>query len=246
MARVVAFGATSALASAFSRALLARGEAAFLLVGRDDDRLRIVADDLRVRGATHVEAVTLPAARSDPWDSVRNAVDRFAPVDIVLVAQGLLPEQQRLEAGNADLLAATIEANLESVMRASLLAAQVLETQRRGTLVIVGSIAGDRGRRSNYVYGSMKAAVAVFAEGLRLRIADAGVRVLLVKPGAFRSPMTSGLKPGLLWSEPTDVATAIVKAIERRRRTIYVPSVLRVASIVLRRLPDALLRRLEV
>jgi short-subunit dehydrogenase len=244
--RIVLFGATSALAVAFARAFIAREETALLLAGRDVDRLAATAEDLRVRGAAHVETLVTPGPAADYARVVRAALDRFAPIDVVLVAQGLLPDQRRLDAADLGLLAQTLDANVESMMRASLVAAQALEAQRGGALVVVGSVAGDRSRRANYVYGAAKAAIAAFADGLRLRLCAVGVHVLLVKPGPFRSPMTAGLTPTPLWSEPGAVAEAIVKALARRRRTVYAPAIWRAGALVLRALPDAMLRRLTI
>jgi short-subunit dehydrogenase len=244
--RIVLFGATSALAVAFARACIAREETALLLAGRDADHLAATAEDLRVRGASRVETLVAPGDAAEYGRAVQAALERFAPIDVVLVAQGMLPDQRRLDAADLGLLAQALDANVESMMRASLVAAKALEAQLGGALVIIGSVAGDRSRRANYVYGAAKAAIAAFADGLRLRLATAGVHVLLVKPGPFRSPMTARLTPGPLWSEPGDVADAIVKALTRRRRTVYVPAIWRAGSLVLRALPDAVLRRLTI
>lgn len=244
--RIVVFGATSALGSAIARKYVAKDDASFLLVGRSSERLRSVAADLQIRGATQVQTLTASSGGNDYPTAVHSALAGFAPIDVVFITQGLLPSQEQLEAGDFELLRETIEANIQSVMQAGLLAANTLEAQRNGVLVIIGSVAGDRARRSNYVYGAAKSATAAFAEGLRLRLAGANVHVLLVKPGPFTSPMTAGLRPGPFWSEPAEVADLVVKAIDKRVATLYAPSAWRIVTAVLRLLPAAVLRRLAL
>jgi short-subunit dehydrogenase len=242
--RVAVFGATSAIAQALARLYAAEG-ASFFLVGRNADRLDAVAADLRVRGAASV--ATSVADLSDTRSHavlVAQAVE--TPIDVAVVAHGTLPDQEACTR-DADLALAEIHGNF--VGHASLLThlANALEAQGRGSLAVIGSVAGDRGRRTNYVYGSAKAGLAAFTEGLRHRLGPRGVNVLLVKPGLVDSPMTAHMpKQGVLWSTPERVARDVRTGIERGRAVVYAPWYWRGIMYVIRSMPDALFRRLSI
>jgi short-subunit dehydrogenase len=225
MKNIVIFGATAAIAQACARRWAERGER-LLLVARDEARLGEIAADLRVRGGRD-EAV--PCFVMDATDTARIAeliafVQTRAPtIDAVLIAHGTLPEQAQCEASPAE----TIDAiNVNGVSTVALLAAfaQLLAQQKRGTLAVIGSPAGDRGRASNYTYGAAKALVQTFAAGLQHRLWRSGVAVVIVKPGFTDTPMTAGIdKKGPLWATPARVARDIVAAIDDGRREVYSP-----------------------
>lgn len=240
--RIAIFGATSAIAEAFARRFAAEG-ARFYLVGRHPERLQAVAADLRVRGA--VEAVTVSAdfATADCRALCADAASRLERIDVAMVAHGQLPDQSACEA-DAALLHETFAVNLESHAQLLLGLAAILERQGSGTLVAIGSAAGDRGKKSNYIYGSAKAAIAVLQQGLMARLKDSGVHVLLVKPGFVDTPMTAHFKKGLLWIGPDRAAAAIAAAIASRQSTIYVPFFWRFIMLGLRALPDRVFVRL--
>jgi short-subunit dehydrogenase len=118
---------------------------------------------------------------------------------------------------------------------------------RTGTLAVISSVAGDRGRASNYVYGSAKAAVSAFCEGLRMRLFHTGVHVLTIKPGPVATPMTAGMKmPAIIVATPEKVARDIVRAVRRKAATLYTPWFWRPIMFVIRALPAAVLRRLPL
>lgn len=242
--RVAIFGATSAMAQATARLLAGRGAALFL-VGRDPEKLQAVADDLRVRGAT------VHAARADLDDTARHgalldeAAAALGRIEVVLVAQGVLATSDAAEAD----LAVAERLLVTNFLAPALLceaAALRLAAQGTGTLVAIGSVAGDRGRQSNYAYGGAKGGLAIFLEGLRNRMFHRGVHVVTVKPGFVDSPMTAHVKKNALFAPPAAVARAILRAVERRRDVVYVPGFWRLIMLVIRHLPERVFKRMRM
>lgn len=244
---VLVFGATSAIGAAVAREIARRYDAAFYLVARDAPRLSELAADLEVRGASrsHTFAADLRDAAAYAT-LVEQAVAALGEVDVALFMQGVLPDQAACEGGDRAAFEECIAVNLSSVMALALLVARHFERAGRGTLVLMGSAAGDRGRRGNYLYGAGKAALAAFASGLRARLAPGGAHVLLVKPGLVDTPMTARFTKGPLWAQPDRVARAIVAAIEARRGVVYVPWFWRPIMLVIRALPWPIFRRLSI
>lgn len=235
--KVVVIGATSAIAQEVAKLYAASG-ASLVLVGRNEAKVLAVASDLRVRGAEDVQTVIEDLARIDRHPAVAEAA---GAADVVLVAHGSLPDQRALDADPAA-QAAAFELNATSVISIVAHFASILERERRGAICVIGSVAGDRGRRSNYVYGAAKAAIAAYCEGLRARLAPADVAVVLVKPGWVDTPMTAGMRKNPLFALPEQVARDIVKAIASRKATIYTPGFWRVISLVVRMLPARMVR----
>lgn len=240
---IAIFGATSAIAQAFARALAPEG-ARFYLAGRSRERVEAVAADLRARGATRVDTGVadfgdLDAARA----CCREAQAALGTVDIALVAHGSNFDQAVAER-EGPALEQALAVNLTSHLVILLALGAILEAQRHGTLVAIGSAAGDRGKERNYLYGATKAAIAVFQQGMMGRLARAGAHALLVKPGFVDTPMTAQFRKGPLWITPERAAASIVAAIRARKTTVYVPWYWRFIMLALRALPDRLFIRL--
>lgn len=227
--RVVIIGATSAIAQEFAK--LYPGHE-LLLVARDAAKLDAVAKNLVV---FRIEPQTLVADLADRSHDEAIVKAAGSP-DIVLIAHGSLPDQRNVER-DIDTQCAEFDLNATSVIALSAHFANVLEQQRRGTLAVIGSVAGDRGRRSNYIYGAAKAAVHAFCEGLRGRLAEAGAHVVLIKPGWVDTPMTAGMKKNPLFASPQRVAKDIVRAIESHRGIAYTPGYWRWIALVVKMLP---------
>jgi decaprenylphospho-beta-D-erythro-pentofuranosid-2-ulose 2-reductase len=163
----------------------------------------------------------------------------------VLIAHGTLPDQQACEA-SYDVTRREMEVNALSVISMLTYLANHFEKQGHGSLAIISSVAGDRGRQSNYVYGSAKAAVTVFLGGLRNRLHGAGVHVLTIKPGFVDTPMTSEFPKGPLWASPEKVAKGIHKAILKRRDVVYLPGFWRMVMRIIREIPEPVFKRLKL
>lgn len=247
MKNIVIIGATSAIAEHCARQWVAQGAATLTLVARDKTRCEPVAQDLRVRSpASHISVVEADFHDSGAIAALATGLAQQGRIDIVLVAHGSLPDQAACQ----DSLAATrcaLEINaLSPVLFAEAFAAR-LAAQDHGTLAIIGSVAGDRGRRSNYVYGAAKGLVTRYAQGLQHRFAGTGVRVVLIKPGPTDTPMTASLKSQGAPLAPVDeVAAGIVKAIERGQAVAYVPGKWRVIMLVIMHLPTVIFNKMNI
>jgi len=245
---VIVCGATSAVAFALCRRLAARGWRLHLL-GRDRKRLEEMIADLRVRGATTVSCGLFDAAdiQAIP-SSFQAAVAAVAePIDGVIVCHGLLADEAD-KLPTPESIKRTIDVNFTSAAIVLSLAAQQLVDRRAGFLVAISSVAGDRGRQSNFCYGSAKAGLTAWLSGLRNRLQPTGVRVLTIKPGIIDSPMTNGrdVGPKALITSPETVATAVEQAILHGRDVVYTPWFWRPIMAVIRWIPERVFKRLRL
>ena len=245
--RVLIVGATSAIAQEAARIWSARGDD-LLLVARDPAKLASVAEDLRARGGGRgrVETMLLDATELDRHAPlVDQAWRTWDGLDVALVAHGTLPDQAAAE---RDWSVAHHHLQTNFVSVASLLThlAPRFEAQRSGVVAIISSVAGDRGRASNFVYGAAKAATTTWASGLRGRLRAANVHVLTIKPGFVATPMTAHLRRNALFADPRTVARGIVRAIDRRKDVVYLPWAWRPAMALVRALPERIFKRLRV
>jgi len=219
--RVLVLGATSSLAIATMRRLA--GNTRFMLVARNPDRLTAVAQDLLTRGALAAETwvMDLDNTSAHP-EMLAAAAERLGRIDLALIAHGVLGDQRAAEA-DFEIAAAILHTNFTSTVSLLTWLGNYFQAQRGGTLAVISSVAGDRGRKSNYVYGASKGALNIFLEGLRNRIDRDGVQVLTIKPGFVATPMTAHVPQNALFASPDQVAHGILRAIERRRDVVYVP-----------------------
>ncbi len=242
---VLALGATSAIGEATLRLLAERG-ARFYLVARNQEKLNAVAADLQTRGATgvatHVMDLDDTAAHAA---MLAAAAQSLGTIDLALLAHGVLGTQEDTEASYAA-AEAVLRTNFLSPVSLITWLANYFESTKQGTLAVISSVAGDRGRRSNYVYGASKGALNVFLEGVRARLDRVGVQVLTIKPGFVATPMTAHLPQGPLFAKPSQVAQGIVKAIEKRRDVVYLPGFWRVIMLIIRLIPGRIFKKLNV
>jgi decaprenylphospho-beta-D-erythro-pentofuranosid-2-ulose 2-reductase len=248
LGRVLVFGATSAIAQAVLRQLVAGGASVYC-VGRNPARLEAVLADLRTRATADqiVGGATADLTMLDRHQALLHEAERsLGELDAVLIAHGTLPDQGACET-SADRAVTAIEENGTSVISLLTIAAGYFAPRGRGVIAAISSVAGDRGRRSNYVYGASKGLVSIFMQGLRHRLASRGVHVVTVKPGFVDTPMTAAIAPkGFLWSAPEAVARDIVRAMERGRAEVYTPWFWYWIMLVLRHVPEPLFRRLPL
>lgn len=245
MDRLLIVGASSAIAEAACRIWAARG-ARFVLAGRSLERLEAVASRLETAGAR--AALPLVCNVADPGGMaglVAQAVDRLGALDAVLVAHGSLTDQVLAQHDPA-YLAREITVNLTSTAIVVEAAAGYFERSGHGTIAVLGSVAGDRGKRRNYAYGMTKAALDAQMAGLRNRFAGTRVRAVLVKPGPVDTPMTASHVKNRLFSSAARVGRDVVHAVESGRGVAYSPGWWRWVMAVLRSLPDSVFVRTDL
>jgi decaprenylphospho-beta-D-erythro-pentofuranosid-2-ulose 2-reductase len=246
MRKILIIGATSAIAEATARLFAARGDALFL-VARNAEHLRTVVADLNIRGAARTDNATLDVTDFAAFEAVVDQADRhLGGIDVALIAHGTLSDQAQCEQ-SADAMRREFDVNAISTIALLTSLANRMGARRGGTLAVISSVAGDRGRQSNYVYGAAKAAVSTFLGGLRQRLAKSDVTVLTIKPGFVDTPMTAGIaNKGALWAQPDRIAAGIIKAIDGRRNIVYLPWFWRWIMLVIRHIPEPLFKRLKL
>ena len=241
---VLVLGGTSEIARAILRPLIARRTRRVVLAGRDEAALEAAAGELRSLGAPDVTTVG--------WDATddtghRAAVDKaFAggDIDLVVVAAGVLGDQERDE-HDPEATARLIAANFAGPAAAGLVVAERLRQQGHGTIVVLSSVAAERARRANFIYGSSKAGLDAFYQGLGDSLADTAVRVIVVRPGFVHTRMTAGRPPAPMSTTPEAVAAAVVRALEKGPHTVWVPAQLQAVMAGMRHLPRPVFRRLR-
>jgi short-subunit dehydrogenase len=220
--KILIIGVTSAMAETTARIWAQRGDMLFL-VARNQERLNVIAKDLKTRGCSQVHSYCMDANNYDHHIPMLDAAfGILKTIDIVLIAYGTLSNQKECEC-SVELAMQEIKTNALSVIALMTHLANRFEKQGSGTIAVISSVAGDRGRASNYVYGSAKAMVTVFTSGLRQRLHKSGVSVLTIKPGFVDTPMTANLKKGFLWAKPEAVSISIDKACQKEKGEVYIP-----------------------
>ncbi len=243
--RVLALGATSAIAEA-TLVLLAESGAHFFLVARDPQKLTAVRDNLLLRGAASatIFVADLNDTAAHPA-MLEQSVQALGKIDLALLAFGVLGDQQEAQADYAA-AEAILKTNFLSSVSLITWLANYFETSRQGVLAVISSVAGDRGRKSNYVYGASKGGLNIFLDGVRNRIDRAGVHVLTIKPGFVASPMTAHLPRNGLFAQPSQVAKHILRAIEKRRDVVYAPPFWALIMLAVRNIPQRIFKKMNM
>jgi decaprenylphospho-beta-D-erythro-pentofuranosid-2-ulose 2-reductase len=245
MHNMLIIGATSAMAKEVAR-LWAQRAGGLYLLARSEPALAVLAADLKVRGAQAVHYAPFEANDFAAHAAyIDLAFNRCGKIDVVLVCHGTLPDQTACERSASTTLDA-LSTNGVSVLSLLTHIANRLETQGNGTIAVISSVAGDRGRQSNYVYGAAKAMVSVFLQGLRNRLFHRGISVLDIRPGFVDTPMTAQFGKSALWAQPADVAADILKAIDKQRDVIYTPWFWRWIMALIRAVPESIFKRLKL
>ncbi|BCN93922.1 short-chain dehydrogenase [Thiomicrorhabdus immobilis] len=242
---ILIIGATSAIAKATLRMYAEQNHNLFL-VARNEALLHTIAEDAKIRGAHQVEYQACDLADLHSHPSLLETITATYPkLDIVLIAHGTLPNQQACQASVETTLQ---EININALSTISLLTllANQFEKQQDGTIAVITSVAGDRGRQSNYVYGAAKGMVSTFLQGLRNRLNDSNVQVLDIKPGFVDTPMTADFKKGALWAQPEQIAKSILKAIDNQRNTLYTPWFWWGIMLIIRTIPECIFKKLKL
>jgi short-subunit dehydrogenase len=243
--KVLIIGATSAIAHEAAKGFAAQG-AELLLVGRNAERLAANQQDLKVHGATRVETDALDLSDvSRHLALIDRAVQTLGEIDYALIAHGTLPDQKQI-ANDVNATLAEFATNGSSFISLMTLLATYFESRRRGTLAVISSPAGERGRGSNYLYGAARAAVTAYASGLRNRLGKLGVQVITIKPGFVDTPMTASMKKNFLFASAKTVGTRIHAAMLKGEDVVWTPPVWMLIMLIIRNIPERVFKKLSL
>lgn len=246
--RILIVGGTSAIAEHCARLWLKQQPCEIILLGRDQDKLQRVANDLRVRTPqANIQLQTVDFLNAAAIQDCINTINQQGAIDIALIAHGNLPDQDQCQ---NDLIQCqqAIEINAVSpVLFTEIIAKHMIE-RNHGKLAVIGSVAGDRGRKSNYVYGASKALIDKYLQGLQHRLALTGshVTATLIKPGPTATPMTAGISGKGKLASPEQVAHDIVQGIDKGKLTVYTPGKWAIIMMIIRNLPFFLFRKMDI
>ena len=245
MKKILIIGATSAIAQEIAKQYSIE-KSELILVGRRQDFLDIIAQDLQVRGASKVSVF---AQDLNDFSLHHQLIEKIwglaKKVDVVLLAHGVLGNQDKAEADQGELLSIL---NSNFMSHASLLneVAAKMKQQKSGTIAVISSVAGDRGKQSNYIYGAAQSAKSTYADGLRNRLFPYGVNVITFKLGFVDTPMTKEFKKGALWASPSGIAKGIVKSIEHGKNIVYLPFFWRYIMMIIKNIPEGIFKKLKM
>jgi decaprenylphospho-beta-D-erythro-pentofuranosid-2-ulose 2-reductase len=242
---VLVLGGTSEIGVATAGALVRGRTRRVLLAARNPARSEPAAAELRTAGAARVETVGFDADDHASHERFADDVfDSHGDIDLVLVTFGVLGDQERA-AADATAATAIVRTNFLGAVSATIPVVRRMREQGHGTIVALSSVAGERVRKSNFVYGSSKAGFDGFFQGLGDSLQGSGVDVMVVRPGFVRTKMTAGLDAPPLSTTPEAVAEAIVGGLARGSQTVWVPGSLRAVMAIVRHLPRPVFRRLD-
>lgn len=245
--RIVIIGATSTIAMHCARLWIEKEPVILTLVSRDKGKTERMAADLKVRNSqTVIEIIEAQFLDALAIKSLIDSIVVAGPVDLVLIAHGSLPNQLECQ---QDLTACSNALAINALSPVLFAEAFIghMEAANKGTLVIIGSVAGERGRKSNYIYGAAKGLITRYAQGLQHRLAKTQVKVVLIKPGPTNTPMTAHLKQQIkTMAEPEDVAKLIIKGIDKKQSVVYAPTKWALIMMVIRHLPSFIFNRINI
>jgi decaprenylphospho-beta-D-erythro-pentofuranosid-2-ulose 2-reductase len=245
MKRVVIIGATSAIATETARNFAADGSALFL-IARNQEKLAGLAADLQVRGASAVNTATFNASDLPYHEQLmESAVRSLGEIDAALIAHGDLPDQKKCQA-SWQATEDALRTNLASPIAFLTWLGNYFEARKQGNITVISSVAGDRGRQSNYVYGAAKGALSTFLQGLRNRLAPLGVSVTTIKPGFVDTPMTQHIPKGPLFASAETVGTRVYKAMKRGESVVYAPFFWRFIMLIIQHIPECIFKKLKL
>lgn len=240
----IILGATSTIARAFARLVAARGDN-LLLAGRDMEELQHIAADCSFRGSPSAEAFAFDARDPTTFASIIERAEATEGTVNAAVFVGSMPEQAEIDKDPA-LVDGTIVDSFTGPARLLTMIAPVMEARKAGTIAGVGSVAGDRGRLGNYVYGASKAGFHAYLSGLRNRLGRSGVHVITVKPGTVDTAMTWGMDKLPFVASPEKIATDILRAADRKKDIIYTPAIWWPIMTIIRAIPERVFKKMEI
>jgi len=243
--KILVLGATSGIAEATCRIWASQGASLFL-VARNAEKLAAVAQDLKTRGASYVDTAVADLDDTDGHPQLlAHAVNSLTGMDIAYLAHGVLGDQPTAEQ-DFNTAAHILHTNFMAPVSLLTWLSNYCVQRHSGVLAVISSVAGDRGRKSNYLYGSSKAGLSAFLGGLRNRVDREGVTVLAIKPGPTKTAMTAGMPKSETFADADSVAESIVKAIDSRRDVLYVPFKWQPIMFVIRNIPERIFKKLNL
>lgn len=239
-------GATSSIAYETAK-IFAEKQTSLFLAGRNTSKLKSVADDLEVRGAEKVITFDLDINLLNQHEKMLEEAQKvLSQIDAVLVAHGAFHAPEKCEK-DVQLAIDEFSTNATSTISLLILLAQYFEKRETGTIAVISSVAGDRGRQSNYLYGSAKAAVSTFMQGLRNRLSKAGVQVLTIKPGLVDTPLTAGMPKNFLYSSPEKIARGIFNSMNNNKKNVvYLPWFWKPVMMLIKLIPEPIFKRMSL
>ena len=238
-------GATSAIAIEAARLWAKEGNNLFL-IGRNREDLNSISKDLIVLGANSVEYLVQDLINySEIETNLETALNFLDKLDITLIAHGVLYESEKV-INDLELIEESIRVNFLSVVMFTNEISKILIKQRNGTIAVIGSVAGDRGRQSNYIYGSSKAAVEIYLQGLRQKLSKHRINVLCIKPGFVNTPMTKTIKKNILFVKPTVIAKDIINSINNKKSVVYTPKYWYYIMLIIRSIPEFIFKKMSL
>lgn len=245
MKKIIIIGATSAIAEETAKLFAERGDRLYLYA-RQLDRLQFIAKDLAIRGAesVHIGKIDINDFKNHKY-ILDSSINSIQGADIMLIAYGSLPNQKSCEE-SFDIAFQELNTNIISVISLLTHIANYFERQQYGTIAVISSVAGDRGRQSNYIYGASKGAITIFLQGLRNRLYKSNVNILTIKPGLVDTPMTKSFKKSLLWASPQQIALDIINSIDKRRDVVYTPWFWQWVMFIIKIVPETIFKKLNL
>ena len=245
MSNILILGATSAIAKHTAR-LFAADEHSLYLVARNEDKLNAMKQDMLVRGAKEVNYEKLDLADDKQHAQlIQRITNTMGSIDTVLIAYGTLANQ-KMSASSYEKTLKELQINCLSVISLLTILANQFETQGSGSIAVISSPSGDRGRQSNYIYGTAKGALSIFLQGLRNRLAKSKVHILTIKPGFVDTPMTKDFKKGFLWVSPEVISKGIYKAIKKKKDIVYLPFFWLFIMLIIKSTPEKIFKHLKL
>ncbi len=243
MKKILIIGANSAIATEAARLFALKNKELFL-IARNKDKLITLKDDLLVRGASKVDYEVADLNNIEKHNDLIEKAN-MSDIDVVLIAHGTLGDQKVCEQ-DFNLAEQEIKTNFLSILSLLTIIANELEKKKRGCIAVISSVAGDRGRQSNYIYGTAKSATTTLLQGLRNRLYPFGINVITVKPGFVDTPMTAKMKKGFLFASPEAVAKGIHRAIDKNKSVVYLPFFWRWIMLIIIHIPEFIFKRLKL
>ncbi len=244
MKNILIIGATSSIAKNCAK-IWANEKNNFYLTGRNKIKLNQVVSELKEQGNQVVMSKAIDLNKINNYSIfINEIISEFKKIDIVLIAHGSLGDQKESEL-NLDKMMEEINTNALSTISLLTILANYFEKQKNGSIAVISSVAGEKGRAQNYVYGSSKAMVTTFLSGLRQRLNDKNVAVITIKLGMVDTPMTKQFKKGFLWSKPDKVAKKIVTAIKNNNEEVYIPKFWWLIVSFIKLLPNKIFKKIK-